>query len=126
MKYLSNYMEEKQTAAFNDAGAFFAFSTKQFEESKKEGINYMNVGSGLICPEDKARELIARLELIHKEAIKQDIEENGIENIIERELHNHEAGYTMEIDDTFEALRAYGITKAEVIKKFNSIDWSKY
>lgn len=126
MKYLSNYMEERQTAAFNNAGAFFAFSNQQLEEGKKPNINYVNIGSGLICPKENAQSLMQQLETIHKEAIKQDIEENGIDNIIERELHNHEAGYTMEIDATFEALQAYGVTKEQVIKKFNSIDWSNY
>jgi len=126
MKYLSNYLEEKQSALFNEVGSFFAFSNKQMEESKKENIIYVNMGSGLICPKDKAAYLSKQLDSIYIEAIKQDILENGIDNIIERELHNHEAGYTMEIDATFEALQDYGVTKAEVINKFNSIDWSKY
>lgn len=38
MKYLSDYTNEKQTQAFDEAGAFFAFSQKQFNEAKKEGV----------------------------------------------------------------------------------------
>jgi len=38
MKYLTNYIEEEQTEALNRAGAFFAFSDKQFDEAKKEGV----------------------------------------------------------------------------------------
>ncbi|WP_458860906.1 DUF7659 family protein, partial [Vibrio parahaemolyticus] len=31
MKYLTDYTSEKQTQAFNEFGAFFAFSNKQFD-----------------------------------------------------------------------------------------------
>lgn len=43
MKYLSNYIEEKQTKLFNDLWIFFAFSDKQFEEQKKEWIEYISI-----------------------------------------------------------------------------------
>ncbi|WP_442806907.1 DUF7659 family protein [Vibrio crassostreae] len=35
MKYLSHYIQAKQTQAFNEAGAFFAFSNKQLDGEKK-------------------------------------------------------------------------------------------
>ena len=41
MKYLSDYMEHKQTALFKETGAFFAFSNKQFAESKNPKVKYL-------------------------------------------------------------------------------------
>ena len=38
MKYLSDYMEERQTELFKKTGTIFAFSKEQFEEGKKESI----------------------------------------------------------------------------------------
>lgn len=37
MKYLSDYTSEKQTRAFDEFGAFFAFSNEQFAAAKKRG-----------------------------------------------------------------------------------------
>ncbi|CDT63678.1 hypothetical protein VCR4J2_750251 [Vibrio coralliirubri] len=67
MKYLSHYIQTKQTQAFNEAGAFFAFSTKQFDEAKKEGVKYASLGMGLICPVDNAEQLMNRLDSIAQE-----------------------------------------------------------
>lgn len=114
MKYLSNYISEKQTAVFNETGAFFAFSDKQFLENKKDGIKYVHMGGGLICPEEKAGELVTGLDNVYKAGIKQDLEENGRGGVIKRELANHEAYYTGDIDSTVEVLTPYGITREEI------------
>ena len=114
MKYLSDYTEAKQTALFNDCGAFFAFSQSQFDEKKKDGINYSNVGSGLICESEFCDKLIEGLENINTEAIKQDIAENGKKAIIHRELANHECQITMSIADCVNKLEFYPITKEEI------------
>ncbi|WP_444823022.1 DUF7659 family protein, partial [Vibrio parahaemolyticus] len=44
MKYLSDYTQQPQTALFDELGAFFAFSNKQFDEAKKKGIEYVSLG----------------------------------------------------------------------------------
>lgn len=117
MKYLSEYMEEAQSAAFKEADAFFAFSNEQFNEQKKPGIKYTNMGMGLLANRDKANWLHDELHRIYKESILQDIHENGLNAIIRRELNNHEAYYTGYIDDTWEALKDYpGITEDCVLK----------
>lgn len=108
MKYLTDYIDEAQTAIFKKHGAFFAFSDNQFSEKKVDGVNYMDLGSGLICPVENVNDLRRELSEALKQGVKEDVEENGIENIIERELGNHEAWYTGELDDTFEALSCYG------------------
>jgi len=128
MKYLQDYMEDKQTALFEEVGVFFAFSRKQFYEQRKEGVEYASLPGGMICPKGKGVEVINRLHEIFEERVKQDIEENGITAIIHRELDNHECGYTGDIDACAEALEGYqGITrdmiKAEFGKKYNRTYW---
>lgn len=120
MKYLSDYISEKQTQVFNETGAFFAFSDKQFLEGKKEGVTYVSLGGGMLCPKENASVLVERLDGIYKEGIKQDIEENTIEGVIRRELANHEAYYTGDIDQTFEAIQDYGVTREQVLEIYKS------
>jgi len=116
-------MEQQQTALFERYGAFFAFGNKQFDEQKEDGVKYVSLFSGLIAPKDNAKRLLEELEAITDNYIKRDIKENGKTAIIERELANHEAGYTYSIDDTVTALEGYGITTAEVQAVFNN--WIK-
>jgi hypothetical protein len=112
MKYLSHYTENLQTELLNTKGAFFAFSNKQFDEQKKDGIDYVAMGSGLICPKPNTAELMQGIESINKTGIEADIAENGIKAIIRRELANHEAQITMDISDTVAKLSDYpGITR---------------
>ncbi|MFA1572040.1 hypothetical protein A152_0023950 [Vibrio tasmaniensis 1F-187] len=121
MKYLSHYIQDKQTQAFNDAGAFFAFSNQQFDEAKKEGVKYASLGMGLICPVDNAKQLMIRLDSIAQEGIVEDIKENGKKAIIRRELFNHECFYTNDICDCVEKLEGYGISYDEIYEVFNHI-----
>ena len=114
MKYLNNYTEEATTKLLNKTGAFFAFSNEQLDEQKKEGVKYVSMGVGMICPKDNAKELLDGLENIHKEGIKADIAENGKQAIIHRELGNHEYCITYDITDTLASLWGYGITAEEV------------
>jgi uncharacterized membrane protein YgaE (UPF0421/DUF939 family) len=109
MKFLTDYMEEKQTQLFKETNAFFAFSQSQFNEGKKEGVKYVNMHGGMFCNILHTDKLTKGLEEIWQTAIKQDIEENGIPAIIIRELHNHEAFYTCDIEQTAEELEPYNI-----------------
>tara|TARA_Y100000310_G_scaffold37653_1_gene35324 strand:- start:134 stop:547 length:414 start_codon:yes stop_codon:yes gene_type:complete len=119
MKYLSDYTEEKTSNCLKKAGAFFAFSEKQLQEGKKEtnakeGTKYIALGAGIICPEDTATQLVADMENVIKNGIAQDIKENGLTEIIKRELANHEAYYTGDIESTIEALADYPIRREAV------------
>ena len=62
MNYLSDYTSENQTKLLNDNGAFFAFSTKQLNEHKKEGVVYVSMGSGLISPKVNISHTVEALE----------------------------------------------------------------
>lgn len=119
MKYLQEYMEDRQTALFEETGAFFCFSKKQFDEGKKEGVEYVSMGGGMVCDKKHAKKLHDGLEIIWNESIAQDLAENTKEGVIRRELSNHEAYYTGSIESTLEAISCYGITAEEIIKVYN-------
>lgn len=119
MKYLSDYSQEGITNLLNELGGFYAFSDAQYNEAKKEGVEYVSLGMGLICPKENAKALQEGLIEVSKNAIQQDLKENGKVNIIKRELSNHEAYYTGDISDTYYALKCYDITEAEILEVYN-------
>jgi|TARA_B110001469_G_C9382021_1_gene197975 hypothetical protein len=118
MNYLSDYTSAKQTQLLNDNGAFFAFSQKQLDEEKKEGVVYMSIAPGLIVPKINASKILKGFEAINTDGVKQDISENGIKAIIHRELANYEAQITGDISDTVQALEDYGITREQVSTEY--------
>lgn len=120
MKYLQDYMNDAQTKALNEAGAFFAFSKSQYDEQKKEGVIYVNGPAGMICPKENLAKLMDTLENIYKLAIEQDIAENGLERIVIRELNNHEAYYTTHLESTIEALTDYPVTPEDIKHIFHN------
>ena len=115
MKTLNDYTSDKISAALDKHGAFFAFSKKQFEEKQVEGVKYVSDGSGMVCPKDNYNQLIKEMNEIYDEGVKQDIAENGLDNIIKRELANYECDYTGNIEDAVEALEDYGVTHEQVL-----------
>jgi hypothetical protein len=119
MKYLSNYIEEAQTKVMREYGAFWAFSDEQFKEQKAEDLKaeeYTHLFAGLMCPKDNAKSLLDGLDEVVQKGIQQDIEENGKDNIIKRELANHEAYYSRSIESTEEALKGYNFTREDILK----------
>ena len=121
MKYLSNYMEEKQTKLFKEKKVFFAFSKEQFSEGvKKHKIKtkVIGLGSGMFCPKKNGKTVLDTLDKIYKESICQDIKENGVDNIILRELLNHEAFVVGDVEDTEHKLSDYPITKEQIIEVY--------
>lgn len=116
MKYLSQYTEAGISEAMNKAGAFFAFSNSQFDEAKKEGVKYVSLGMGLICPKENVYTLLKEINEVHRKGIEQDIADNGLVGIIKRELNNYECYYTGNTKEAENALSDYPI-KAEDIRK---------
>jgi hypothetical protein len=125
MKYLSDYMEEKQTALFKRTGTIFAFSQKQFEEGRKDNVKYVNLGQGMLTEKPYVEDIINGLDKIYKESIQQDIKENGKDKIILRELENHEAFYVGDIEDTIHKLEDYPITEDDISHIYQK-NWAKY
>lgn len=119
MKYLSDYVQDEQTKLFNRLGIFFAFDNKRFNEEKKDGVEYVWLGiSWMCCPKENAKEFLEQHEKLIEAGIQQDIKENWIEKIIERELINHEAYYTGDIEDTIDALSGYNVNREQVEKVY--------
>lgn len=118
MKHLTDYIEKKQSKAFKKYGAFFAFGQKQFNEKRKEGVKYMNLGLGLICPSENASKLCEKLNKISKKGIKQDLRENGVDGVIVRELYNHECFYSGEWRNAIDALEGYNITEEQIYQAY--------
>ncbi len=97
-------MNDRQTELFNKTGTFFAFGQEQFEDQKKEGVKYVSLGGGLICPKDKVEELEKGLEHIVAYAVRRDVKENGVDRIIEREYFNYETQITTDPTEAISAL----------------------
>jgi hypothetical protein len=125
MKYLSDYMEEKQTALFNKTGTIFAFSDKQFEEQKVKGKQYSRLAQGMVTEKGNEIEVIEGLDKIYRDSIKQDMKENGKDKVILRELLNHEAFYVGNIEETIHKLEDYPITEDDISQIFQK-NWAKY
>ena len=53
-----------------------------------------------------------------KRAVAEDFATHGKKNIIWRELANHEAQISCEIEDTIDALENHGITREEIRAEF--------
>ena len=115
---LQTYIEKEQTALFNKLGVFFAFSDKQFAEKKQDGVKYVSLGAGCLCPKDNVKTFVAEHEALRQKAIATDIKENGKTAIIKRELANYECYYTGDISEAVDALEGYGFTEEEIYQVF--------
>lgn len=118
---LSSITGPKFTALFKQVGAFYAFSQKQLDESKQEGVEYVSIGGGLICPKEQAKTLVDGMSDISKKGIAEDLAVNGRRKIIIRELYNYECFYVGCIDDCVDALVSYGIERDEISKVYAEV-----
>jgi len=123
MKYLNNYVQDEQTKLFDKTGTFFAFGNDQFVKGIEKNVKPLGLskpvkitdcGAGMFTPSVNYKELADGLKNINTAGIKQDIAENGINNIIHRELANHECQISMDITDAVEKLEDYGITRKQI------------
>ena len=104
MKTLNSYTDTLTSKLFDDNGAFFAFGKNQFDEKKKEGVNYVSVGSGLLCPKENAKKVLTEFERIFDDAVRQQVKEFGAEKIIRHEYFNHETQITGDTDQVIAVL----------------------
>lgn len=117
---LSNYIEKPQTELFNELGIIFAFSEKQYDEQKIEGLTYVQVASGVLCPEENVKDFYTKHSQIITNGIAADLKENGKIAIIERELENYECRYVGDYNQCVEALEKYDITEEEIKQVWRS------
>jgi len=122
MKFLQDYMEERQSAAVTEAKGFYAFGDDQVKEglAKYPGLtieDLTSLGAGLICEKSRAKKLIEDLYTIAKEAMQQDLKENTLEGVILRELWNHEAYEAFDTESTWDAVQFYPGIKRDYVEK---------
>ena len=120
MKYLNNYIDKATSQALDMHEAFFCFGVERFKEKSKKGITYVDMGMGLVCPKENAKQLQQDLNNITMLGIKEDIKDNGKDGIIKRELNNHEAYYTWDTYDTIQSLKGYGFSTEDVQRVFRA------
>ena len=118
MKNLSDYISESQTMLFDQTKSFFAFGNDQLNEKIEKKVTYVRLGGGLFTPKENVRTLVDGLSVILKIGIEKDVSENGIFNIIKRELNNYECFYTGEISDCVDALAEYPISREQIFNVF--------
>lgn len=101
---LNEEFQEKQSALFKEYGVFFAFSQKQFDEQKQEGVKYVSTDFGMILPKDKCDAFMeAHQKLVEENQVRYKAEVDMDEYIL-YELHNHESFYTGRTDDALRAI----------------------
>ena len=122
MNHLNDYTEKPLNELFDRYGAFYAFSNDQFREKAIKAIKYCKVGMGLILPKIHFKDFQNEYLEIIKECIQKDINENGLDNIIERELANYECYYTYNYNEInfLDALKDYPITKDDIKRVFHA------
>lgn len=100
---LNKHFDSEFTKLLEKYNGFYAFSNKQFDEAKKEGLKYISLDGGLLLGRSIDSELkgtewadkfYEELEAVTKESARLDLEEYGLQRIIKYELDNHEADYT--------------------------------
>jgi len=119
MKYLQDYMSEGTSEIMDRLGAFYAFGQKQFDDAKVEGVKYITNGSGLVCPKVNYKQLQEELNQNYKNALKQDMKENNIDDIILRELINYECFYDGDLSECLNTLKDYRVSEKQVIKVYH-------
>ena len=110
---------KKREFNFKEKGAFFAFSDSQFEEGKKEGVDYVHVVGGLICPKEHAKTIWKDFGDFAIKESKRELKVRGRIEMIKYHLANYECYYTGDISDALDVLLPLGITKEEVREVYN-------
>ena len=105
--------------------AFFAFSNSQVEEGKvlynlSNDVELVNMGAGLICPKNNAKQLEIDMAASREKSIQDDKSERGAIEIIKRELYNYECQITGSPKAAKEALSDYGFSDEEFVKAWKS------
>lgn len=66
--------DEKISFVLDKYGAFWCFGESQFNEQKKEGVKYISLGAGLVCPRDNFEQLKTELDKTIAEVKKEEKE----------------------------------------------------
>jgi len=105
--------ETAHTELLNKYGVFFAFSKEQFDEGKKEGVEYYSTGLGMLVPKDNFEMFIKEQEGRGEEFIVKAKELFTPTEIIRYELGNYEYCIREDLTDTKEALEEFNFSDEE-------------
>lgn len=86
---LVDYICEQTDVVFADAGAFIAADKTSFDMSCDKAISYVNLWGDVYCPVDNVSFFKREIENVRHYAILRDLNENGAEKIILRELYHY-------------------------------------
>ena len=121
IKEIQTITDNLLSEVFKKHDVIFAFSDKQFEEQKVEGVEYLYSRSLGMFYNKKSKDTIYKdMEEAIDKAIAIDKETNSKESIILRELLNYECFYTGNPGDAITRLEEYNYTKEEVLEVFNN------
>ena len=125
--YLSDYLEAGQNELKVKYHAFFSVDKKDLLEEVqalkdkgvlKEGEKVSSLPYNLFVPSKFVEDYLKEFDQVFNQDVKKDLEENGIDKIIIRELYNYECFYTGDIDDALSALKPYEVTTDQVQKLY--------
>jgi hypothetical protein len=116
--------QEKITELSHEVGLFWAFSDKQFEESKtpkKRGSKYASIGGGGYLPNYNVSVFTKGMDNI-RDWKRAEVKKNKAEQerVILYELNNHECFYTGDIIDAMPVLKDLGFSQKQVYKVYNA------
>lgn len=126
------YQEKEQSKLFNKYGAFFMFGNQKEilqelktkkEEHIKSGLmtsddKFCSLGFGLYAPTKNAPKIREGMAQITKNKVAKDIKDNGIKNIIIRELYNYETFISYDFDTVISALKPYNVSTELILSTF--------
>lgn len=123
MKYLNDYIEESTKGLSDKHKIFFAFNDEQFiEGANKYNLNRDDVrggGSGIYGTLKGLKGYYKDFSGAHDKAVTQDIKDNGLDAIIQRELMNYEAHLSYDLINVKNVLSWYKITDEHFNKQYN-------
>ena len=108
------------TETMNKYGAFFAFSQKQFDERKEAGVEYVDLGAGLIGPKENVQKIADGLEAATKKGREKTLKEKTKKEIIWDAFANYECQIVGSPADAIDALAEYPFTEQEIKKEFGA------
>lgn len=113
MKLKQVSLHNQDVSEFLDnQGVIYAFSDKQFEENRVEGVKYVSMDGGVLIPKKNLDKVLGGIKDIRLANIKLNKEEFSKEDIIWTEACNHEGC----IDSTIDSLVGYGYSDEEIQK----------
>ncbi|MDB4590951.1 hypothetical protein OAH77_04540 [Flavobacteriaceae bacterium] len=112
--------QEQLSSLTKKHGAFYAFCQSQFDENKKEGVEYVRTDYGLICPKENMKAYIKESDELFDEMERAFLAANSKYSIISNELYDTEAFLSRNIAGVHATVQSYGITYEEVELVYNN------